>query len=58
MSKILKFILVSLESVRIFNKIGIRRESPLDFVSCISRPQKRDQTKKNNEKYFGLFEKF
>ena len=31
---------------------------PLDFVSGISRPQKRDQTEKYNEKYFGLFEKF
>ena len=58
MSRILKFILVSLESVQIFNKIGTRREPPLDFVSGISRPQKRDQTLKYNEKYFGLFGNF
>ena len=32
-----------------------RLESPLDFVSGISRPQKRDQTEKYNGKYFGLF---
>ena len=49
---------VRLEYVQSVKKNGTRLESPLDFVSGISRPQKRDQTLKYNEKYFGLFENF
>ena len=45
---------VRLESVQIRKKIGIRLEPPLNFVSGISRPQKRDQTDVYNEKYFDL----
>ena len=40
---------VRLEYVQSVKKNEIRLESPLDFVSGISRPQKRDQTLKYNE---------
>ena len=53
----MKFILDSLEYVQSVKKNRTRREPPLDFVSGISRPQKRDQTLKYNEKYFGFFGK-
>ena len=49
---------VRLEYVQSVKKNKIRLESPLDFVSSISRPQERDQTLKYNEKYFGLFLNF
>ena len=54
---ILRLLLVSPGSLQIQKNLARQIRMSLR-LSGISRPQKRDQTEKYNEKYFGLFEKF